>query len=219
MKPLDHWAIARCPMPLSPVAFRQDLDTGVEQAGRDGRPIGRNAADASGGTEMAHVGTPMGVAKGPATTGSSGQLGFVQGLLTVLVAVTIAVSIVAVTSFIASSNRAVGLPAADGSYDKIENQRGAANFSIAPVDRSYDAIENHRAATPLSLAPIYDRREQLENLRANMRGTGPLSVSPVDHRYDNIENLRANLRGAGPSSVAPVDRRYDNIENLRANLR
>lgn len=149
---------------------------------------------------MAHVGTPMDLAKRPATTGSSGQLKFWQALITVLVAVAIGISIAATTSFIAGSNRAVAVPAANRGFDPFEGERGAVNSSATTVqDRSYDAIENHRALTPLSLtplslAPIYDRQEQLDNLRANMRGTGPVSVAPVDHRYDNIENLRTNLR-------------------------
>ena len=88
---------------------------------------------------MAHMGTSVGLTKQPVT-------GFGRTLLTAVVVLAIGAGLVAGTLFLASANRGVSVPAADRSYDQIENLRGAANFSAAG-DRSYDQIETHRAGT------------------------------------------------------------------------
>jgi hypothetical protein len=89
---------------------------------------------------MAHMGTSVGLAKQPAT-------GLGRVLLTAIVVLAIGVALVAATSFLAKANSGAGVPAADHSYDQVENLRGAANFSAAG-DRSYDQIEMQRAGTP-----------------------------------------------------------------------
>ena len=94
---------------------------------------------------MAHMGTSVGLAKQPAT-------GFGRALLTAIVVLAIGVGLVAATAFLATANKGVGVPAADRSYDQIENLRGAATFSAAG-DRSYDQIETHRAGTATVLLP------------------------------------------------------------------
>jgi hypothetical protein len=85
---------------------------------------------------MAHAGTPADLAKQPAATGT-GQ-GFWQALGILVAVVAIALAMVAATSFIASSNVAKSVPAADRSYDQIEAQRLAAPVALPPADLSRD---------------------------------------------------------------------------------
>src|SRR6478752_7251515 len=113
------------PCRASPIACGHDLD---------GRGRTRK-----GDIQMAHTGTSVGLAKQPAT-------GFGAILLTAMIVLAIGVGVVAVTLFIATPNRGVGVPTADHSYDQVEHLRGAAVFSAAG-DHSYDQIETQRAGT------------------------------------------------------------------------
>ena len=83
---------------------------------------------------MAHTGTSVGMAKQPATE-------FGPLVLTAVIVLAIGVGVLAVTLFLATANRGVGVPTADHSYDQIENLRGAAIVSAAG-DHSYDQIES-----------------------------------------------------------------------------
>jgi hypothetical protein len=115
---------------------------------------------------MAHAGTPADLAKQPAAIGT-GQ-GFWQALAILVVVVAIGLGMVAATSFIASSNVAKSVPAADRSYDQIEAQRLAAPVAFPPADRSRDTgtyskpadqFTGHRGTMTLSgtSAPIVDK--------------------------------------------------------------
>ena len=103
---------------------------------------------------MAHTGTSVGMAKQPAT-------GFGPLVLTAVIVLAIGVGVLAVTLFLATANRGVGVPTADHSYDQIENLRGAAIVSAAG-DHSYDQIEAQRAGSvsftlPQSAVPASTR--------------------------------------------------------------
>jgi hypothetical protein len=166
---------------------------------------------------MAYAGNPSDLAKQPASSSSSGNAGSWQPLLTAIVVVAIVVVVAMATAFIAGSNRAKGLPAADTSYAQIEAQRGVAAPWLVTEDHRYDSIEslrgNLRGGTPQSVAPgsfaPADRSlEQIKDLSASisrmvyqtaaphvtLRRTAPKTVAPVDHRYDDIESLRGNMR-------------------------
>jgi hypothetical protein len=132
---------------------------------------------------MAHAGTPSDLATRPAISGPSGHRGLWQALLVVIVTAAVVIA----TSFIVASKATTG--PADRSYDQIENQRGAANFSVA-ADRSYDAIEKMRGTVPF-VDPLAD---DFQTLRGTMKGGAIVTGLTVDHRYDDVQSLKGNLR-------------------------
>jgi hypothetical protein len=107
---------------------------------------------------MAHAGTPTDLAKQPATSSTN-------GLWQALLAATVALALVAGMVFVATNLAAKSSVApatqlndriapqrgpttaaaaqiyvADGTYDQIEAQRGAANFSAVKADRRFDEL-------------------------------------------------------------------------------
>lgn len=126
---------------------------------------------------MAHAGTPTDLAKQPATSSSSGQVGPWKALLTAIIILAIGLVMAMAVSFIAA-NRAIGVPAVDRSYDQIETQRGATTLSGVSVDRNLDQVEKAAAAKARAMSGV-----------------------PVDTSYDAVENAR----GAAPLSGTTID--------------
>ena len=93
---------------------------------------------------MAHAGTPTDLAKQPATSTTNGLW---QGLAAAIVLLALVAGMVAVTTSLSAAGKTTAVPAADRSYDQIENQRGTAIFSGLVEDRGYDQIENLRGGT------------------------------------------------------------------------
>ena len=134
---------------------------------------------------MAHAGTPTDLAKQPATSTTNGLW---QGLAAAIVLLALVAGMVAVATNLAAAGKTTAVPAADRSYDQIENQRGAANFSGLVEDRSYDQIENLRGGTVAdglandrSYDKIQSERGQVDprqDRRAPRRDDRPVGVSP-----------------------------------------
>ncbi len=129
---------------------------------------------------MAHAGTPRDLATRPATSGSSGHAGIWQALL--VVAITVAV--VLGTSFVVGSKASTGTPLTDRSYDQIESQRGAANFSVLAGDRSYDQIESQRGALGVPDLPGDRSFDKIQS----EHGTGNFTDLPGDRSFDKIQS-------------------------------
>lgn len=128
---------------------------------------------------MAHVGTPMDLAKQPATTGSNG---FWRALFTLIVVVAIAAAMALGAAFIAGPK-----PAADNSYNQIEDIRGAAPLFATPDDRSYNAVEGVRGGATGSGASV--GTDQLDG----RRGTRTLSGPSIDQAVDEGKGLHGEL--------------------------
>jgi hypothetical protein len=142
---------------------------------------------------MAHAGTPMDLAKQPATTGSNG---FWRALVTAIVVVTIAVGLALGAAFIAGAK-----PAADNSYNRIEDIRGAAPLTVGPVDRSYNAVEGMRGGAAGSSIGTNGQRGEaagsggsvdLNQLTAP-RGNMTLSGTSVDQGAAKTKGLHGSL--------------------------
>ena len=91
---------------------------------------------------MAQMSTSLGLAKQPA-------MGFGRALLAAIVVLAISVGLVAATSFVATTNRAVGVPIAHHALDQI------APTTAFPLPRSaYPAsARDYRSATKPEIAP------------------------------------------------------------------
>jgi hypothetical protein len=91
---------------------------------------------------MAYMGTSFGLAKQPAT-------GFGRALLTAIVVLAIAAGLVAATSFLATTNRGVGVPIAHHAYDQI------APTTAFPLPQSAfpASARDYRSASKPEIAP------------------------------------------------------------------
>ena len=120
---------------------------------------------------MAHAGTPTNLAKQPATMN-------LNGLWQALLAAVVLFAVVAGMVFIGTNLAAKGsvVPAADRSYDQIEQMRGAAIF--APADNIYNQVEQSRNGTSLVPAVHYPDVSYEQNKIAaptTVSGTAPYS--------------------------------------------
>jgi hypothetical protein len=183
---------------------------------------------------MAYAGIPSELTKQPAPSTSSGRVGSSKSLLSLIVILAIIVVVAMATAFLAGSNRGVGLPTADRSYDQIEAQRGATTLAATAADRSYDQIEAQRGA-PLSVGPAGLSRAQIASLQAS-GGSAGLSRAQIASLQASIAAAGQSLQGSvsrmvyqtaphvtlrrtAHKAVATEDHSYDSIENFRLNMR
>jgi len=118
---------------------------------------------------MAHAGTPTNLAKQPAAATLNGLW---QALLAAVVLFALVAGMVFVGMNVAAKRSAA--PAADRSYDQIEQIRGGA--ILAPADRSYDQIEQVRGGTVLAPAVHYpDVTYEQNSAPTRISGTVPYS--------------------------------------------
>jgi len=123
----------------------------------------------NGGTQMAHAGTPTNLAMQPTTETLNGLW---RALLAAVVLFALVAGMVFVGTNVAAKHYAV--PAADRSYDQIQQIRGGA--ILAPADRSYDQIEQVRGGTVLAPAVHYpDVSYEQNSAPTRISGTVPYS--------------------------------------------